>query len=264
MSDLFSLSGRRALVTGANSGIGRAIARGLARHGADIVLHHFAAPEGAEETRALLRGTGRETSVVEADFAEPGGAEELARKALESGPVDILVANAAMESRSPWTSLSAQSINEHLAVNFTSLVLLAQRLAPLMAERGWGRIVALGSVMAARPRAETLAYASLKSAQLTAIRAMAREVAADGVTMNVVAPGAIETEANAERYRDPEFLRAVTAKIPARRQGTPEDCVGPVLMLCSAAGAYVTGALIPVDGGWTCGDAPGALPGDAS
>ena len=114
--------------------------------------------------------------------------------------------------------------------------------------------------MAARPRAETLSYAAMKSAQITALRALAREVAADGVTLNAIAPGAIETERTAGRYADPDFVAAVTAKIPARRQGTPEDCVAPVLMLCGEGASYITGAEIPVDGGWTAGDAPGALP----
>src|SRR5690606_1290984 len=104
--------------------------------------------------------------------------------------------------------------------------------------------------------AETVIYAAMKSAQLTAIRAIAREVAGSGVTMNVVSPGAIETERTAARYADPEFRRAVVAKIPAGRAGLPEDVVAPVLMLCSDVAAYITGANIPVDGGWSIGDAP--------
>lgn len=264
MTGMFSLAGRRALVTGANAGIGRAIARGLASQGADVALHHLGDPAGAEAIRAEIEGLGRSVSVVEADFADRAAVEGLAEAALRDGPVDILIANAAMEKRAPWTSVGPDSLNVHYAVNFTSLIALAQALVPAMQGRGWGRVVATSSVMAARPRAETIVYASLKSAQLTAIRAIAREVAGDGVTMNVIAPGAIETEANTARYADLEFLRAVVAKIPAGRQGRPGDCVGPVLMLCSEAGAYVTGASIPVDGGWTIGDATGALPGEVA
>jgi gluconate 5-dehydrogenase len=118
--------------------------------------------------------------------------------------------------------------------------------------------------MVARPRAETVAYAAIKSAQLTAVRAIAREVAASGVTMNVISPGAIETERMADRYADATFRRAVVAKIPAGRPGRPEDCVGPAIFLCSDEAAYLTGVDIPVDGGWTIGDAPGALPGEAA
>lgn len=260
MSSLFSLDGRRALVTGANTGIGRAIALGLAEQGADLVLHHLGDAEGAAEVREKVRSMGRSASILEADFLHGAAVEDLVRDALQEGPVDILIANAAIEKRAAWTEATRELLDTHVAVNFTSLISLMQMLVPPMAERGWGRVVATGSVMAARPRAETVVYASLKSAQLTAVRAIAREVAASGVTMNVVAPGAIETEANATRYADPRFRQAVATKIPAGRQGRPEDCVGPVLMLCSEAGAYVTGACIPVDGGWTIGDATGALP----
>lgn len=246
------VSGRRALVTGADTGIGRAIARGLAGAGAQVVLHHLGNAAGARETL--------DAETHEADFTRDGAAEALARAVLAGGPVDILIANAAIERRGPWQSVSARDLSDHLAANLGALLSLCQQLVPPMAARGWGRVVAVGSVMAARPRAETLPYAALKSAQTTALRALAREVAAEGVTLNAIAPGAIETERTAARYADPAFRAAVTAKIPARRPGTPQDCVAPVLMLCSEGAGYITGAEIPVDGGWTAGDAPGMLP----
>jgi 2-deoxy-D-gluconate 3-dehydrogenase len=114
--------------------------------------------------------------------------------------------------------------------------------------------------MAVRPRAETVVYASLKAAQLTAIRSIAREIGHRGVTLNVVSPGAIEIEANAARYGDPAFRKAVAAKIPMGRPGQPQDLVGAFVFLCSDAASYITGANIPVDGGWSIGDAPGSLP----
>jgi len=243
-------------VTGGNSGIGRAIALALAESGADIVLHHCGDEEGAREVCGAVEKMGRSAAHLEADFSTPGNVEALAEAALRDGPIDILIANAAIERRRPWPEIEPSDIEAHLSVNFTSLFLLARALVPPMAERGWGRVVAIGSVLATRPRAETVIYASLKSAQLTAIRALARDVGSRGVTMNVVSPGAIETERNAELYADAAFRRAVEAKIPVGRAGRPEDCVGPVLLLCSEAGAYITGANIPVDGGWSIGDAP--------
>lgn len=254
----FSLKGRRALVTGASSGIGRAVALGLAEHGADVILHHFGNETGAKEVASAIGGR---VPVLEADFTDAKSAGILAETVLrDHGPIDILIANAAIERRLPWTEADEAHINVHVAANFSTLLMLAGRLVPPMAARGWGRVVATGSIMAARPRAETVVYASLKAAQLTAVRAMAREVGHKGVTMNVVSPGAIEIEANAERYKDPAFRKAVTAKIPAGRQGQPEDLVGAFVFLCSDAASYITGADIPVDGGWSIGDAPGTLP----
>jgi NAD(P)-dependent dehydrogenase (short-subunit alcohol dehydrogenase family) len=261
MSGRFSLAGRRALVTGANSGIGRAIALGLREQGAEIVLHHFGDAAGAAETARLAGGA----PVLEADFTRDGAAAGLADEVLaRHGPIDILIANAAIEKRGPWTEISAAHVMSHVSANFLSLLALTQTLVPVMAARGWGRVVATGSVMASRPRAETVSYAAVKSAQLTAVRAIARDVAPRGVTMNVVSPGAIEIEKNAERYAEPAFRRAVVAKIPVGRPGRPDDLAGAVLFLCSDAASYVTGINLPVDGGWTIGDAPGALPGEAA
>lgn len=257
--DRFTLAGRRALVTGASSGIGRAIAVGLAEAGAKLVLHHFADADGASQTARSAGGA----PVFEADFRQTGAAGELADNVIaRSGPIDILVANAAIEQRIPWIEISEKHLADHVAANLMSLLALSRQLVPLMADRGWGRVVAIGSVMARRPRAETLAYAAVKAAQLAAVRSIARDVAANGVTMNVVSPGAVEIEKNAARYADPAFRKAVVAKIPAGRQGRPEDIAGAVVFLCSGAAAYITGVDIPVDGGWTIGDAPGALPGE--
>lgn len=256
----FSLAGRRALVTGANSGIGRAIALGLAERGAGVVLHHFDDAAGA----AAVAGEIGRAPVFGADFTRPGAAAVLAREVLaEAGPVDILIVSAAVEKRGVWTGISEAHVGEHVTANFMALVALLQAFVPPMGQRGWGRVVAIGSVMASRPRAETVAYAAIKSAQATALKAIARDVAAAGVTLNIVSPGAIETERNAARYADPDFRRAVVAKIPAGRPGLPEDVAGAVLFLCSSAASYITGADIPVDGGWTIGDPPGALPGTA-
>ncbi|MEI9420678.1 SDR family NAD(P)-dependent oxidoreductase [Mesorhizobium sp. Cs1299R1N1] len=257
--DRFSLAGRRALVTGASSGIGRAVAIALARQGAAVALHHFGDAAGARDTAAAI---GPGTTVIEADFTDSRAMSAFADE-VSDGAIDILVSNGAIERRRAWSEVDDAHIQAHVAANFTALLTLAARLVPAMAKRGWGRVVATGSVMARRPRAETIVYASLKAAQLTAVRAMAREVAPHGVTMNVVSPGAIETEATAERYRDASFRAAVAAKIPAGRHGQPDDVVGAFVFLCSDAARYITGADIPVDGGWTIGDAPGALPGAA-
>lgn len=262
MNGPLPLAGRKALVTGANSGIGRAIALGLAGQGADVGVHHLGDEGGAETAYAAIRAFDRDAAVFEADFLEEGSARRLAAAATaQFGHIDILIANAAIERRRHWLEFGPEDVVAHVSANFLSLLALCQNLVPAMSERGWGRVVAIGSIMASRPRAETLAYAAMKSAQKTALRALAREVAGRGVTMNIVSPGAIETDRTSVRYADPAFRSAVLAKIPAGRPGLPEDCVGPVLLLCSDAAAYITGADIPVDGGWSIGDPPGPLPG---
>jgi NAD(P)-dependent dehydrogenase (short-subunit alcohol dehydrogenase family) len=256
------LEGRRALVTGANSDIGAAIARGIAELGADLILHHFDAGEGTEALASSLRAMGCDTQVVEADFLNVESVAPFATTLLgDHGPIDIIVSCTAVERRKPWSQVRAADFHEHLAAGVTALISLCSVLVPPMCERGWGRVVAIGTVLSDRPRAETIPYAAAKSAQFTAIRAMARDVGPHGVTMNVVSPGAIETQRMINRYADPGFRQTVTAKIPMGRPGRPDDVVGPVLMLCSDAGGYVTGVNIPVDGGWTTGDAPGGLPG---
>lgn len=252
------LAGRRALITGANTGIGRALALGCASAGANIILHHFDDEDGANEVASAIIGMGRQADILELDFADSRGVSRTTEMLATSEPgIDILILNAAIENRRAWSDIDTDLINQHVAVNYTASLLLMTKLVDAMSQRGWGRVVAIGSVLASRPRAETAIYASLKSAQLTAIRSIAREVGSKGVTMNVVSPGSILTERSRQALSNPTTRQFVENKIPVGRIGQPEDCVSPVLMLCSDAAGYITGADIPVDGGWHIGDAMG-------
>lgn len=255
------LSGRWALITGANTGIGRAIALGCAHSGADVVVHHHGDQAGANEVVAAIVAMGRQAKSLELDFSDSQATSQAAKMlAASEPPIDILILNAAIEQRADWTDIDADLIHRHVSVNYTASLLLLTKLVPAMSARGWGRVVAIGSVLASRPRSETAIYASLKTAQLTALRAIARDVAKRGVTVNVVSPGSILTGRSAEALSDAATLEMVKRKIPANRIGQPEDCVPPVLMLCSDPAGYITGADIPVDGGWHIGDAMGPLP----
>jgi NAD(P)-dependent dehydrogenase (short-subunit alcohol dehydrogenase family) len=254
MNRPFDLSGRVALVTGSSRGIGRALALGLGGSGAGVAVHCAARVEEAEAVAQAIAASGGRATAIVADLAAPDAPQRLVDEAAKRlGPIDILVLNASIEIRREWLDIGDDDIDAQVAVNLRSVLRLLQLVVPAMAERGWGRVVSLGSIQEARPNPRLLVYAALKAAQTNMILNLARQYAAHGVTLNNVAPGAIATERNAAVLADPEYRARVEAQIPARRVGVPEDCVGACLLLCSSAGSYITGSTIFVDGGWHAG-----------
>ncbi|MBU1345399.1 MAG: SDR family oxidoreductase [Alphaproteobacteria bacterium] len=248
---MFDLTGRRALVTGSSQGIGEAIAIALASRGADIVIHGLEPPQACDHVTAAIEALGRRAAYVQADLRQAEACADLSHQARSAfGGIDILVSSAAVERPSPWREVTPAEIQEQWALNFQATLLLAQGLAPAMAERGWGRIVALGSIQQARPNPHHLVYAATKSALSTMISVLARDLGPSGVTANVLAPGAIETDRNAAALSDPAYKARVIEKIPAGRIGQVGDCVGAAVMLASDEGAYINGETLFVDGGW--------------
>ena len=163
-------------------------------------------PQARRRSPVGLARWGADAAVVQADFSDDDAAARLAGDAAKHRADRHSRRQCGdRERRRAWETVTPAHIEAHVAVNFTAVLMLIEALVPAMAERGLGRVIALGSVLAGRPRAETVVYASLKSALLTAIRAIARDVAHRGVTMNVIAPGAIETERTAKRYADRRF-----------------------------------------------------------
>jgi NAD(P)-dependent dehydrogenase (short-subunit alcohol dehydrogenase family) len=247
MSDLFDLSGRKALITGSSRGIGAALATALAARGAKIAVH---GREASAELDAFADALGGEA--LAADLADADACKALARRAEDLlGGVDILILNASYEMRADWTSVSVEDADLQMAVNFRSSLILCQALAPAMVARGWGRIIALGSIQEVRPNPALMVYAAAKAAQANMMMNLARELGPRGVTVNTLSPGAIATDRNAGALSDPAYRQKVEAQIPAGRIGRPEDCVGACLLLASDAGAYVNGAVLRVDGGWS-------------
>jgi glucose 1-dehydrogenase len=247
----FDLTGRVALVTGSSRGIGREIALALASAGADVAIHCASRIEEAEAVAKAIADHGSRSLSVRANLAVADSSLDLVRQVQDGlGHIDILVLNASTEIRRDWLDIADDDFDAQVEVNLRAPLRLMQALVPAMAERGWGRVVSLGSIQEVKPNPRLLLYAGLKSAQTNMIGNLARQYAAKGVTFNNVAPGAIATDRNAGVLADPHYRARVEAQIPVGRVGTPEDCVGACLLLCSEAGRYITGSTIFVDGGW--------------
>jgi NAD(P)-dependent dehydrogenase (short-subunit alcohol dehydrogenase family) len=251
MAGGFDLSERTALVTGSSRGIGRAIALGLAGCGAAVAVHGGSRSAEAVESARAVAALGVRSIPVIADLGDPDACRNLAEEVVERlGPIDILVLNASTEVRRDWLEVGDEDFDLQVAVNLKSSLRLLQAAVPGMAERGWGRVVSVGSIQEAKPNPRLVVYAALKAAQTNMMTNLARQYAERGVTLNNLAPGAIGTERNAAVLQDEAYRQRVVAQIPARRIGAPADCVGACLLLCSDAGAYITGMTLFVDGGW--------------
>jgi glucose 1-dehydrogenase len=236
----FNLSGRRALVTGSTRGIGAAIAAALGEAGARVALHgsdHEAANE-------------KDSEIIHADLSADDGARRVFDASVAAlGGIDILILNASLQTKKPWTGFTRADLDAHYAVNYRASFELLQLAAPGMMERGWGRILTIGSVQEAKPHPEMMVYSSFKHAQTGLVLGLAGQLAPRGVTINNLAPGVIATDRNAAALSDPDYAGKVRAAIPAGFFGEPADCAGAALLLCSDAGRYITGQNLFVDGG---------------
>lgn len=246
----FSLKGRRAVVTASSRGIGRAIALSLAGAGAAVVVHGARSGADLDTVAAEIIALGGQASAFAADFGDPTAVEQFgARADAALGGVDILVSNAAIQMREPWDGMEPNHVDQQIQVNFKSMLALVTWFAPGMVSRGWGRILTVGSIQEAKPHPQMLVYAATKAAQTSVVGNLARQFAGHGVTVNNLAPGVIVTDRNTAVLADEGYAAAVRARIPANRFGEAQDCVGAALLLCSDAGAYITGSSLFVDGG---------------
>jgi len=250
LGNLFDLTGRTALVTGSSRGIGAAIALGLAEAGADVAVHCAGNRASATAVADAIVRLGRKSFVIAGDLAAAGAAGRIFTAAVNGlGGLDILILNASIQFPEPWQAVTPEHFDQQVSANWQSGFELIQLAAPAMLERGWGRILTVGSVQEAKPHPEMVVYAALKAAQTLMARNLAKQFASRGVTVNNLAPGAIETDRNTERLADAAYRAKVLSLIPAGRIGEPGDCLGAALLLCSAAGRYITGQSLLVDGG---------------
>lgn len=248
LSSLFDLSGRTALVTGGSSGIGLAIAAGLGQAGAGVVL---AARRAAELDAACadLARNGIAARAIVADLAADDGAELLAEAAGDG--IDILVNAAGMNLRQPFGAVTREAFDLHMAVHVRAPFMLVQKLAPAMAGRGWGRVLNIASLQSFRAFPNSAPYGAAKGAIAQLTRAMAEEWSRHGITANAIAPGFFPTALTQAVFEDEARAAHNAAQTAIGRNGRLEDLVGPAVFLASDAGAYVTGQVLAVDGGFT-------------
>lgn len=251
---MLELAGSRALITGGSRGIGLAIARGLATAGADVFLcHHRDGERAARETQLISRETGRNALHHDADVGDYDAARDMVDRAVDAlGGLDICVSNAGICEFTPFLDIDRANWDRHVSTNFSGGFFVTQRAAQLMTrQKSGGRIVFTTSVGAFRSNATQTHYCATKGGLHLLARGMAIELAPHGITVNCIAPGWIHTDINDAASRDTAALGPwLQWNCPAGRLGTPDDCAGAVLFLCSKQAAYVTGTTIAVDGGW--------------
>ncbi|MCX7891679.1 MAG: SDR family oxidoreductase [Burkholderiales bacterium] len=248
---LFDLSGRAALVTGGNSGIGEAMARALGQAGARVCLVARREPE-LERAAAALAQDGIAASYVPCDLADPRAiarCAELARTLV--GHVDIVVNAAGVNLREPFMQVTPESWGRQIAVHLTAPFFLVQALAPRMRERGWGRIINLASLQSQRAFPNSAPYGAAKGGIVQLTRAFAEEWSRHGITANAIAPGFFPTALTAPVFAEPARAAANAAQTAIGRNGELEDLYGVTVFLASDASAYITGQTIYVDGGFT-------------
>jgi glucose 1-dehydrogenase len=245
------LENKVAIVTGGTSGIGRAIALAFGAAGASVTVNFRKSPEAADEVVGQLEAVGGKGLAVHADVtkADEVGAM-VARTVEEFGRLDVMVNNAGMETKMPFLETPLEVWEEVLAVNLTGPWLGCQAAArQMVGQNGGGRIVNISSVHEDLPMPTNAPYCAAKGGVRMLTRTIAVELAPHGVTVNNIAPGAVETPMDAEIKGDPEQYRSLLSEIPLGRMGKPEEVAALAVYLASDAAAYVTGSTFVVDGG---------------
>ena len=246
------LAGRVALVTGGARGIGAAVCRAYGREGARVVVNYQRAAEQAYRVVSDIQAAGGEAIAVQADVAQAADVIRMVTTAREQfGPIDVLVANAAVYPRTPWDQLDEAQWDRVMAVNLKGAMLCAQQVCPDMRARGYGKIITVSSVTAELGWGPYLHYVTTKAGLIGFTRSLAREVGKAGIRVNCIMPGAIQTEQELADFPDQAALATFLAErqcLPQR--GVPEDMVGAFLFLASAESDFITGQLLNVDGGW--------------
>lgn len=250
--DTFRLDGRRALITGGAKGLGQIMATALAQAGAEVVIVSRTLTECQATAEAITQATGRRAVAIAADVTQKAEVARMADAAqAELGPIDILINNAGINVRGAVHELLESDWDAVVAINLKAPFLCAQALGPGMCERGWGRVINMGSILSVIGIPGRAPYASAKAGLLNLTRVLALEWATQGVTVNAICPGPFATDMNKPLLEDPAKYQAFVQKIPIGRWGELDEIAGLAVYLASPASSFMTGSALFIDGGWT-------------
>jgi len=255
------LVGQKALVTGANSGIGEAVAIGLARAGADVVVNYVTNPDAAQKVVEAIQAEGTKGLAIEADVSKEAEVEAMFKTAIEAfGTLDILVANAGLQRDSSLVDMTLAQWNTVIGINLTGQFLCAREIVKEFLRRGVrkevsvaaGKIICMSSVHEVIPWAGHVNYASSKGGINMMMKSLAQELAPHRIRVNAIGPGAIRTPINTSAWNTPEAYADLMKLVPYRRIGEPEDIANVAVFLASDMADYINGITLFVDGGMTC------------
>ena len=250
MSNLFSLEGRVALITGSAQGLGFTIAKGMIEAGARVVLSDVSAA-ALEKAQATLREEGLDAAAYVFDISnEPQVTEAVAAIEKAVGPIDILVNNAGIHKRSLLIDMPVENWRKVIDVNLSGAFIVGRAVARGMIERRRGKIVNIASINAMMVRPNIGNYCAAKGGIVTLTKSMATEWGQYNINVNAIGPGYFLTDLTRPLSEDPEFDAWVKSEVPLRRWGDPQDLVGLAVMLSSPAANYISGQTIYIDGGW--------------
>ncbi|MDO5700943.1 MAG: glucose 1-dehydrogenase [Bowdeniella nasicola] len=251
MGNLFDVQGALALVTGSSRGLGRALAKGLAEHGARVIVHGRN-EEALAEARAEIEEVGEVAGVIRFDVTDKDAvAEGIASLVADYGVPRILVNNAGVQRRAPFTEFDPDDFDDVISTNLNSVFYVSRALAPAMAEEGGGKIISIGSVQSMLARETIAPYSASKGGVAMLTRGMAADLARFNIQVNCISPGYFATDMNTNLWQDEKFNAWCVNRTPARRWGKVEELVGTLIYLASPASSFVSGQNIFVDGGMT-------------
>ncbi|KAA5541649.1 SDR family oxidoreductase [Adhaeribacter rhizoryzae] len=251
MQDLFNLSGKIALVTGCNKGIGKGMALALAQAGADIIGVSASMPATGSEVEQAITALGRSFRAYTCDLSNRAAVESFLVQLLTENPrIDILINNAGMILRKPAAEHDDELWDKVLAVNLDAPFIISREVGRQMIQNGSGKIIFTASLLTFQGGINVPGYAASKGAIGSLVKALSNEWAGKGINVNAIAPGYIATDNTEALRNDPERSKSILDRIPAGRWGTPDDFAGATIFLASRASDYVNGTILTVDGGW--------------